>query len=56
MEFYTNEDQTGETIIRLSKKEGQTLLEMLELAALTNKRKPTFKKMLKEFSAKLFCF
>lgn len=55
-EFYTEEGGSGVTIIRLSKKEGKLLMDMLELAAETNKRKPSFKKMRKDFAANLTCF
>ena len=59
MEIYTQETMTGKPnkfVIQLSKREAQTLVEIVETAQAANKRKSSFYTWRKKIEEKLCCF
>ena len=57
MKVYTEEtSRKHESVIILSKEEGQLLLAMLEAAVDSHKKKLTWKRFLKQLEEKLCCF
>lgn len=56
MKVFNNEDQKGEVILLVSKKEMQNLIDMCEEASENNKRKKNWKKIYCQLTTEACCY